>query len=376
MLSVLQDRIAGGVYSDGQPLPSGRQLAEELQVDRGTVMRVMESLRREGRIRQVSPRIHVATPSAAGNSSLSLVGQSVALVSLGTRYHPGHRQPGWVEFISLGALPAIEDAGMHALSFHPARLREQGVEQLIDAKPYGVIFTDLLTETGEDEMLRQLHDAGVPFVVYGDGETLADYDRVSSDHERGGYELTRWLIGRGRKHILCFWQEPTDTPWLADRYRGYERAMKEAGLAPMPIATHPGIEAPRDRAAFDRAIRLTTGYLAEHLVGPEPIDALMLTSDGETPYAAAACRLLQREPNRDVELVGYDHYWADAPERKYEDTPPLATIDKRNMVMGQTLVELLSDRVAGNLPAQPQRRVVKPVLIESSNPESALDSSL
>jgi DNA-binding LacI/PurR family transcriptional regulator len=366
LIGTLRQRIETGVYNRGAPLPSGRQLAQEFQADRATVQRALAALRQQGVVRQVSPRVNVVSEQAAASPSRRLVGQTVALVAIsGRRMLASHRQPGWVEYIGLGALPAIEDAGMHALSFHPATLRDEGLSSLIQARPYGVIFSDLLTETGEEQMLAQLDEAGIPYVVYGDIPGLSGCDRVSSDHEHGCYLLTRELIARGRKRILCFWQDGLSAPWLSLRYRGYERAMHEAGLDPLPIADHPAVaDGARDQASFERASKTIAGHLAEHLLGDEPADALLLTSDGNVPYAATACRLLRKTPNKDVMLAGYDHYWADVPERAYDHTPPVLTIDKQNMRMGEGLVTLLRQRVAGELPEQPQVRLVTPQLID------------
>lgn len=377
LIGTLRQRIDKGVYHRGAPLPSGRQLAHEFQADRATVQRALAALRQQGVVRQVSPRVNVVSEQAAPSPSRRLVGQTVALIAIaGRRMLAAHRQPGWVEYIGLGALPAIEEAGMHALSFHPATLRDEGITPLIEARPYGVVFSDLLTETGEEQMLAQLDDAGIPYVVYGDNPGLAGCDRVSSDHEHGCYLLTRELIARGRRRILCFWQDGLAAPWLALRYRGYQRAMREAGLEPLPIADHPAIaDGARDRTSFDRASKTIAGHLVEHLLGDTPADALLLTSDGNVPYAAAACRLLRKEPNRDVLLAGYDHYWADVPERQYEATPPTITIDKQNMQMGEELVALLKQRVAGELPEEPQLRLVSPRLIDLTGAARASGSS-
>ena len=62
-------------------------------------------------------------------------------------------------------------------------------------------------------------------------------------------------------------------------------------------------------------------------------------------------------------VVGYDNYWSDVPERQFESAPPAATVDKRNLETGRTLVELLEQRVTGQLSAEPQHRVVEPELL-------------
>ncbi len=84
-----------------------------------------------------------------------------------------------------------------------------------------------------------------------------------------------------------------------------------------------------------------------------------------------ACRLLGKEPNKEVFIVGYDHYWEDLLERRLEPTAPMTTVDKRNHVLGSELVRLLQERIEGNLPAQPQLRVVRSELVVSQNAPSS-----
>ena len=138
-------------------------------------------------------------------------------------------------------------------------------------------------------------------------------------------------------------------------------------MQPLPPICVPGVAAPdaQSQAAFEGKTRMLVGYLAEHLTASEPLDALMVHSDGDCFVTAAACRMCGRTPNRDVAVVGYDNYWVETPDREWEACAPMATVDKRNAELGGELVRLLLSRIAGELPATPQRRVVTPQLIVS-----------
>jgi DNA-binding LacI/PurR family transcriptional regulator len=89
----------------------------------------------------------------------------------------------------------------------------------------------------------------------------------------------------------------------------------------------------------------------------------MLSSDGPVRYAAAACRALGLEPNRDIVLTGYDNYWAGSEEARFEPATPMATVDKRNLKMGEELVRLWWERNQGQLPPEPQTRRIQPELV-------------
>ena len=99
------------------------------------------------------------------------------------------------------------------------------------------------------------------------------------------------------------------------------------------------------------------------MLRPDPVDGILVVSDGLVPTLAAGCKLLGHGPGRDLDLVGYDHYWTDLGERELEPTAPVASIDKLNADCGRALVELLDDRIAGRLPPAPQHRVIMPQLV-------------
>jgi DNA-binding LacI/PurR family transcriptional regulator len=107
------------------------------------------------------------------------------------------------------------------------------------------------------------------------------------------------------------------------------------------------------------------GHLVPHLLGPEPIDAVLALIDSHVPAICAALRRCGREPGREVAVVGYDANWSDAPERLRYPLPPAASIDKDNLGIGRTMALLLEERIAGRLPPEPQVRQVTARLVVS-----------
>lgn len=354
-----------GSLSAGSTIPSERVLAEQFQVNRGTVRRALQILQDEGFLRTQNGRTRIVTAQQKAQRRAGALRNTVALVTpLFSDRSADAPHHGLREYIGRGTLEGIRKIGKHAMSLNPDCLAKSEVDELIQEQPYGVVITDIAHgSTPEVELATWFQEAGIVVSVYGDSPALAGFDRVTSDQEDGSYQLTKFLMERGAKRPLNFWSAVSTSYWNVQRNAGYERALKEAGLSPLAPVQIPTIPEPHgDRAVFDTGVRATAGYLIEHLLGPEPVDALLLSTDSDYFTVAAACRLCGKEPQRDILIVGYDNQWRDDLNQQFEPTTPIATIDKCNEAMGLELVRLLEDRVASTLPPEPQRRVVAPEL--------------
>ena len=366
----LRQWIEDGAYDGGQPLPSEQKLSEQLGVSRGTVRRALAILDEEGMLQQRNGRARVVASQSNGGpveaTRGGLMRNSIAVLTPYREPVAGHHQDGWVEFIAQGTQNAIRAAGLHAVVLHPDLLRGGEVQTLIADRPRGVIISDLLGPISHTvALVEALREGEVPAVVYSGAPEFDACDRVVSDHEAGAYELTRFLIGRGRTRILPVWSSPGTAYWFIGRRRGYERAMLEAGLpAFSPVIVPPmTLLAEAGQTKFESSVRYIGGHLIEHLTGPNRADALMCATDRDVFGTAAACRLFGLQPNTDVDLVGYDNYWRECEERAVESTVPLATVDKCNRELGAALVQLLMERIQGALPDEPQCREVTPRLV-------------
>lgn len=357
--------IAEGRLSPGERLPSERALAERLQVARGTVRTVLDQLADEGLLTARKGHIRKV---AMGPRTPGLMSNTVGVLTNRCDTVPSDRieSAGWELFIERGAMDAIRTAGLHAMSFYPERLFDGGVQELLRHRPRGIVVGRVGHRKEGRKLVQTLVDGGVQVSVYGDHAEYQRYDRVISDHEAGAYALTRWLIAQGRRRILRLWPRSAQgSYWLQGRDAGYDRAMREAGLEPLePVVLQRSVSHTEGRReVFEHNARTYAGYLIGKVGVADGADALMCVSDGDVFPAAAACRLLGAEPNRDVTIVGYDNYWADRVDRQFEPIVPAATVDKRNPQLGEALVRLLLERSAGELPDEPQLRKVEPELI-------------
>ena len=365
----LRQWIREGLLPAGEPLPPENELADKLQVSRTTVRAAVKAIEDEGLVRTADNRRRIVLKNKA--SSDSLLSDTVTIIThLGEAWPSGVHQPvatGWERYIQIGLVDAIRNAGLHALTLRFDRLHDDQVKKLLLEQPRGlVLMRPTLLSREVLAVARQLRESGVPIVSYGYSHGL-EFDSLTSDHADGCQKLCQWLIENGRRRILRVWDRPIGAEieeWRRQRDIGYEISMRQADLEVLPPLEVPPLPeaAIQSREAFDLRARLILGYLWEHLSGPNPVDAILGLTDGACYPISAACRMLGKQPNRDITVVGYDNYWQDSPHRKWESAGPAATIDKLNLDLGKELMDLLLDRANGKLPPEPQLRLMQPRL--------------
>ncbi len=367
----LRHMIDTGRLSRFDPLPSERKLSATLGVGRTTLRGVLQQLSDEGLLQSRGRRGRIVANFEKRDAGW--MRQAIAYLDpMFDLRDCGPRDQYWANYVSLGVAQAIRSKGLHVVSLNARGMTPADASRLAQDSPAGVIVPEVFTDGRETlELVQLLASQGVRLVVYGGHVELDAYDRVTSDHEDGAYQLTRHLITqRGCRRIAHLWAKPTTGYWFARRQAGYERAMREAGLMPMsPIESIPlplleGVIDPADsRAVFEASTRNVAGHLIETMMAREPVEALMVSTDRDAFAAAAACRIFGKVPGKDVLIAGYDNYWERCVERNFEPNPIVATVDKQNTRLGEELVKLLLDRQEGNLPDGPQCRSLSPKLI-------------
>ena len=371
----LKQWVTDGRLPAGERLPPETRLAEKLNVSRSTIRLALGDLEKEGVVSSDKRRRIVLDTIKPTKTFLS---DAVALITDSPdRFERTKMHGTWhSNFIYTGAVDAIRNAGYDVLNLHPSRIAGDMIQRLIMQQPRGVIILREVLQAPSGKYIPQaLQEGNVPFVVYGDTGRVLDskkaisFDTVVSDHEFGAYQLSKWLIGRGRRRILRVWPLNLTNPshkqeWVSQRDLGYERAMREAGLQPLPaLELNDFVRHLDTQESFQHQVHLMAGYLIKHLMMEQPIDAIMAVNDSSVPIVAAALKIHGREPNRDIMIVGYDNMWQDSVSRAWESTLPVATVDKKNLEVGYALMRLLQERIQGSLPNQGQRRVIKPELV-------------
>jgi DNA-binding LacI/PurR family transcriptional regulator len=195
--------------------------------------------------------------------------------------------------------------------------------------------------------LDRLVEQGTHFVRWGPVMEGQPGISVGCDNLQGGYEVTRHLLGAGRRRIAFLGTATSHYPEFFDRYRGHERAMMEARVATASALQVDAITT--EESGFQAANELRARGVA--------FDAIVAASD---LIAIGALRALQEagiDVPRQVAVVGFD----DIPAASVTN-PPLTTVMQDTRRAGELLVETLLRQISGESAANsviPTKLVVR-----------------
>ena len=178
--------------------------------------------------------------------------------------------------------------------------------------------------------LEKLVERGTHFVRWGSAGEGQIGAVVGSDNEQGGFDATEHLLQAGRRNIAFIGTAEPGYPEFLDRWRGYCRALRAAGIEPDSrlLAEADASEASGRAAAvamMDSGARF---------------DAIFAASDVTAIGAMHALQRCGRRIPEDVAVVGFD----DIPAASLS-SPPLTTVTQDARKAGEALIEALIQAV-------------------------------
>ena len=178
--------------------------------------------------------------------------------------------------------------------------------------------------------LEQLIERGAHFVRWGAATEGQLGTTLSSDNEQGGFDATTHLLRQGRRSIAFVGTAEPGYPEFLERWRGYGRALRAAGIAPDEIlcvnsdpSEESGVEA-----------------VQELLHRGAKFDAIFAASDVAAIGAMHALQSQGFEVPMDVAVVGFD----DIPAASLS-TPRLTTVTQDARRAAEMLIDTLIDSI-------------------------------
>jgi len=334
--SILRKRIFAGEWKVGDRLPTDFELAKHLGCSIGTVSKALGLLAHDGIVER---------KTKAGTKILRTAGAprvpGIDLDAFAFIY-PSDRHEG----IS-GMLHGFEGAARKAsrrLVTIPTGLDLQKETEIIarleEFDVRGAVLCPMISCPQDQlEVSQLLLRVRVPVVLIGLNLPGFSAASVLLDNFAAGYEMTRYLLGRGCKRI-GFLSNYSWMQFMRDRFSGYRRAMEEAGVGIRPdwvhlaSAMHPNLDTPTVESTEIAGVYLKGGPSVDAVVCADDFIAVGLTK------AAAGAGL--RIP-RDLMVTGIDDFSISQTSR-----PPLTTYHVPYDTMGQRSFELLQSLVDRN----------------------------
>lgn len=361
----------------GGRLPSERTLAALLGCSRRQARVALQSLEQQGLVSQPTARTRTVAQANLGHCA-SLANTVVVLATPADLPATGAgRYLGLYQRVYLGLVDALERAGMTLLTMPADALMRDRVCQLLMRRPAGFLMLfDASRVTGGQALIDSARHVGVPVVVCGDhlhpDECARNgADSVGFDHQGGVAAVVDQVMADGHRRMLRLvgWNPAfRDCAWRLRQEAGWKQGLARHGLDPAPSVE---VVMP-DETALDNPDhhrpRILAGYLAEHVLGPRPPQALVAASDSLVPELGLACRLLGVH----AELYGYDNLHDHpmlGPRMAATGFYPRASIDLDPETLARQALDLLLGRRSGTISGPPCERLSPlRLLVRSATP--------
>ncbi|MBN2047074.1 MAG: GntR family transcriptional regulator [Anaerolineaceae bacterium] len=216
----LKAKVDDGTYAVHAAIPSERQLAEQFNVSRITVVKAIDLLVQEGLIeRRQGSGNFVRRPGPALLEGV----YNIAFVI------PGSLE-GYITTVLMGVIKEASQRTIQVQVMGPqvGKKRNLLVESIYRGEINGVIVFP--AEEGWHDWVQELMDTQVPVVLIDRYYPEQPCDSVVFDDEEISYQLTRRLIEQGFERIAFISQVEVSLTSVINRLKGFQRALIEAGL--------------------------------------------------------------------------------------------------------------------------------------------------
>lgn len=187
----------------------------------------------------------------------------------------------------------------------------------------------LITSNLKPQLIKSLVEMEVPFIGWGTPLPNCNYCSVAGDNIAGGRLATQHLIGIGRQQI-AFLGGPEGNLTVANRFKGYESALKAAGRNVDP-----------NLVAYGDYTHASGTVVMQCLMGRSPdLDAVFVNSDLMAIGAIQAIQNSGKRVPEDIAVIGYD----DLPIAMYNNLP-LTTIRQNLPLAGKLLSQNLIQHI-------------------------------
>ena len=234
---------------------------------------------------------------------------------------------------------------------HPTDDYEKALDNLIARQVDGIIWA--IPEVGNNrDWVKNSHLAHIPPVIFLSMEPRPGISVISIDNCNGAKQAVQHLLQQGKQKIgiitgpMAWWE-------ARERYKGWQEALREAGLKPGPSLEY--------RSDDWTSVNGEHGLKALLEKCPD-LDAVFASNDQIALGAMGTAHQLNKQIPRDLAVVGFDN----APESAFF-WPPLTTIYQQLVDVGRIAVTKLHEMIVARRnemeASEPVCTILQPELI-------------
>lgn len=325
--AIRRDTLRNGL-SNGDPIPSERELGKQYGVSRVTVRRAIADLIAEGFLRREGRRgTFINDVTRVGSWMPSQESRLIGVIISRIQTSFSDRLLGGID-------DCCHDAGYSVVFGATDEDPQRAARQIERMATEGVAGFILVPVAGDDyfsvnnRLLNQIRAFGLPFVLLDRYIKGSNADTVVSDNFDGAYRATKHLIDQGHRTI-AFVGYPYCSS-VSDRIAGYEKCLMDAGIAPDDsIVVSPKPD--EVKSAVNQLMRKR----------PD-ITAIFAVSDPRAVLVWESLTEMGLRVPTDVALVGYDNLYGSAGPGAL-----LTTTDQPLEEEGRLACQMLLDRIQG-----------------------------
>jgi DNA-binding LacI/PurR family transcriptional regulator len=227
---------------------------------------------------------------------------------------------------------------------------EACVNRFLARRVDGLFIVPAYRIATEARIYQELLARKIPTVVLGHTVSFCShFVNVESDDVSGSYLATQHLLNLGHKRI-AFFSGPPATPWTQERFEGYRRALREAGL---------DVD---EKLVFQAGRSIEDGAKAALQMINEGSDATAVQTVNDMLAVGCAETLLKQglEIPRDVSVVGFGNILMGQHFRV-----SLTTSRQPKYRLGMAAVEAMQQLLKGNRPDS--KRLAAELVIRASS---------
>jgi DNA-binding LacI/PurR family transcriptional regulator len=117
-----------------------------------------------------------------------------------------------------------------AYTLHNPEREENCIRRFLSRRVDGLFLSPVYRLESEARVYQELLARKIPTVLLGHTAPFcAPFVNVATDDLTAGYTMTQHLLELGHKRI-AFLAGPPATPWTRERFEGYRRALRQAGM--------------------------------------------------------------------------------------------------------------------------------------------------